>query len=335
MRDRQLDFLRFLGLVLIVLAHIEPPSWLFQLRNFDVPLMVLVSGASFALSFRQESYKAYLWKRVKRLLFPVWLFLAVYFVGQGVAASLGWAAAPMPKKVMETFFLSGGLTFIWVVRVFLLVALAAPWIVRKMGSEACSDKAFFVRWGAVYLGYELLLAVLGPQDRGIGKVFENTVLYLVPYGLLFALGLRWKTFSRRQIDGIISLAIGVFGGLAFYHFQRTNGFVPTQEFKYPPSAYYLSYAIAVSGVVWRLSSIGPRLVENKLVAFMAQNSLWIYLWHIPFLEIGGLPIFLRYPMILGGATAMVWLQQKGLEKLVLPRFSSEKARKNLSALLSG
>ncbi len=47
MRDTRIDFLRFVGLIMIIFAHVNPPAVLFQLRNFDVPLMVLISGVSF------------------------------------------------------------------------------------------------------------------------------------------------------------------------------------------------------------------------------------------------------------------------------------------------
>lgn len=51
MRDEKVDSPRFVGLAMVVLAHVGPPEWLFQLRNFDVLLMVLLSGISFILKF--------------------------------------------------------------------------------------------------------------------------------------------------------------------------------------------------------------------------------------------------------------------------------------------
>ena len=78
MRDRRVDILRFIGLAMIILAHVSPPPFLFQLRNFDVPLMVLLSAISYGLSYKPtETYPMYFWKRIKRLVFPVWLFLTL------------------------------------------------------------------------------------------------------------------------------------------------------------------------------------------------------------------------------------------------------------------
>lgn len=47
-RDLYIDFLRFIGISLIILAHVEAPSGITQFRSFDVPLMVFVSGLSFS-----------------------------------------------------------------------------------------------------------------------------------------------------------------------------------------------------------------------------------------------------------------------------------------------
>ncbi|MBX2834034.1 MAG: acyltransferase family protein [Micavibrio sp.] len=81
-RDQTLDFMRLIGLTLIIFAHVKAPYVLIQLRSFDVPLMVMVSALSFSISFsgKSISYGAYVWSRIKRLVFPVWIFLSLYFL---------------------------------------------------------------------------------------------------------------------------------------------------------------------------------------------------------------------------------------------------------------
>jgi len=79
-RDHTIDYLRAIGLYAIILAHIASPWALHQLRNFDVPLMVFISGISFSLSKTSSGpYLKYAWSRIKRLLFPVWIFLTLFF----------------------------------------------------------------------------------------------------------------------------------------------------------------------------------------------------------------------------------------------------------------
>ncbi len=43
-RDSYIDFLRAFGLLLLVVAYTCAPQWLFNLRAFDVPLMVFISA---------------------------------------------------------------------------------------------------------------------------------------------------------------------------------------------------------------------------------------------------------------------------------------------------
>ena len=80
MRDKKIDLLRFIGLMMIILAHTVPPKFLAQVRNFDVPLMVFVSAVTFSKFQKKETYFSYLYKRLKRLVLPVWVFLTFYFI---------------------------------------------------------------------------------------------------------------------------------------------------------------------------------------------------------------------------------------------------------------
>src|SRR5690606_10664450 len=60
-----------------------------------------------------------------------------------------------------------------------------------------------------------------------------------------------------------------------------NGFEPTQEFKYPPSLYYLSYGAFISFLLYYL--LGFRLVNKMLdikpVIWLSKRSLELYFNH--------------------------------------------------------
>ncbi len=63
-RDVTIDILRVCGLLLIMLAHVNPPNLIFQIRTFDVPMMVFVSGVSYFLSKKADvSYFSYAFSR--------------------------------------------------------------------------------------------------------------------------------------------------------------------------------------------------------------------------------------------------------------------------------
>jgi len=57
-RDTSLDLMRFLGVLVLMLAHAEPPGWLFQLRNFGTPLLIVASAATYAVIYRDKTLHA-------------------------------------------------------------------------------------------------------------------------------------------------------------------------------------------------------------------------------------------------------------------------------------
>lgn len=77
-RDEYVDFLRSLGLLLLIIAHTRAPQWLTNIRTFDVPLMVFISALCYK-SLRGD-YLAYCLKRFKRIYIPVFIFLNLFFI---------------------------------------------------------------------------------------------------------------------------------------------------------------------------------------------------------------------------------------------------------------
>lgn len=59
-RDLSLDLLHAAGLICIILAHVNPPELLFQLRTFDIVMMVAVSTISYTEYFKPKPYGEYM-----------------------------------------------------------------------------------------------------------------------------------------------------------------------------------------------------------------------------------------------------------------------------------
>ena len=138
-RDLSIDALRFIGLALIILVHVNPPIWIAQFRAFDVPLMIFVSGLAIAEK-QTTSYMKYLWNRSKRLLLPVWLFLLIYLSAFYCLQPL---FLPEPylngEMVLRSFLLlDKSIGYVWIIRVFLLIMLLPPPFVQKFALN-CPD----------------------------------------------------------------------------------------------------------------------------------------------------------------------------------------------------
>lgn len=78
-RDTTIAVMRAIGLMLIILAHVSPPNILFQLRTFDVPMMLFVSGMSYFIAAKKNvSLVPYVISRFKRLVLPAWIFITIF-----------------------------------------------------------------------------------------------------------------------------------------------------------------------------------------------------------------------------------------------------------------
>lgn len=298
-RDARIDLLRTVGLLLIVLAHVGAPAWLWQLRNFDVPLMVMVAGLAYAQS-PSVPYGAYVWKRVLRLAVPGWIFSVVYFTW---LYAVDWPVAFTWIELRDSLLLSSGYT--WMLGVLLMVALLAPlcqWLDQVVRGR---DPWLNVIGAGLILSELVRWCVVGTPLVGLG--------YVLPYAVLFMLGLSLPSLPRLSVLGLIGISTFMVLGLGVREFVSTGQFVYTQAFKYPPGLYYLAYALVGSGLCWLAA---PRITAwlhaqgwEPAVKWISVHSLAIFLWHQPLADALHLPWYANYPVILLGAVGLTWIQE--------------------------
>lgn len=281
-RDKRFDVLKAIGLLCIILAHVHPPEVIRQLRNFDVPLMVVISGALFGLSYsgKNISYLEYAKKRIKRLAVPTWTFLIIFYVVAYIVCMLvNYPFRFSVDTILSSFALIWGFGYVWIIRVFLLMALIAPFVFA-MNKRLEYNHEYFGSILAIYALYEIFAyhyTFFGvPLLDGF---IEYVIMYAVPYGCMFALGLRLPQLANRTIDLIAALFFVIFTMLAVINCDIY--FVPIQTAKYPPMLYYLSYSVLVSMLLYRfVNTKYANVLKNDWLVFISSSSLWIYLWHV-------------------------------------------------------
>ncbi|QZA78244.1 acyltransferase [Deefgea tanakiae] len=338
MRDDRIDILRFIGLAMIIFAHVGSTGVLFELRNFDVPLMVLVSGMAFGLSFKEnESYWAYIWKRIKRLVFPVWIFLTIYFFALFVIYPT--SDDLNIRTVLSSYALLNGIGYVWIIRVFLLVAIAAPFLFIFHNKVQADGRYFLALMSFLFL-YEILRYLSFPYvQEGFGKIVSYIILYVVPYSIIFSVGLRMLKMNKSQLLKLAFASFSVFIAFGFFLFFQTGRVFSIQELKYPPSIYFFSYSLFVSTLLWayseKISSIVGSLKISKITMFVANNSIWIYLWHIPLVKFVDANVLTKYLIVFAVATTITYVQVYTVTNLLLKYIESNRARKNIKILLTG
>lgn len=192
-RDLSIDLLRCTGMVLIVLAHsISSDTAVFHLRAFDVPLMIFVSGICFA-GKEIKSYWSFIWKRAKRLLIPTYLFLFAYFSLVFIAKIAGFDFGIRKEHVIGSFLLLEGIGFVWIIRVFLIIAILTPlllWISNRI--------KFMLAFCLVLLTFQTALVYYQVGFEYL--FFRDFVLYGLGYGIVFlaASGIKGNSSRERE-----------------------------------------------------------------------------------------------------------------------------------------
>ena len=321
-RNILIDFLKVIGLLLIILAHtIENPIVL-QIRNFDVPLLVILSGILSVKSFKKEkNILTYYKKRIFRLLIPTYIFIIIYF---GVLKILKIIAGDFQYKidinsVINSLLLIGGISYIWIIRVYLLTAFLTPVLI--IAKEKLNNRIYFMCIIIIYALYEILYRYVGD----VNYFFQYILYYIIPYSTILSIGITIGKKENQNIERFLCFgAFGIFVAVAILEIFRTGHFVYTNEFKYPPRIYYISYSIFASMAVMLISQKinfnAMRKKTKNIIIFISQHSLWIYFWHIIYISIFSwtklsINCILKYILVISMSIITVITQVKLISKI--------------------
>ena len=304
-RIASIDLLRFVGISLIILAHTDPPQWLFQIRCFDVPLLIFVSGLSYANREPDFSFR-FMWKRIKRLLVPTYLFLTVYF---SIILLLNHFSIIeyniTPQQIAFSYLLWDGIGYVWIIRVFLILGLLTPCliVINRLFNSIFSFLFFF-----------LAILVLLQTNFGIQYAFIREVLYYaLGYGAVFVLGLRIKDAPQKDIRISVAFVFILLALCATYFLRSGREFLSFNNFKFPPRPYFLLWGSLVSLLLYYCSVKWPIKKLSPPIGFVASHTMWIYLYHIPFVTIfEGVHIawYLKYIIVFVLATLITFIQDR-------------------------
>lgn len=285
-RDPSIDLMRFIGLTMIILAHIglsRSTSLLFQLRSFDVPLMVFTSGLAFSCR-STGPYLSFISKRTLRLVLPVYIFVTLYILLNPLLSGWGLVQEYSEKVIKGTYMLrlNPSIGYVWIIRVFLIVMLATP-LLTGIDKRIRNDWMCFGLVALMVAIQQGLVAWLRPMK--LGWFVEDWVLYVFGYSAVFLLGLRMRRASVKSASVLlVIMAVGMVV-YAFHMYGEHGTVMRLQATKYPPRLYFLLWGMLISGLLWVTSKWWTPLLDNRLFTFIGQNTIWIYLWHIPFVNI--------------------------------------------------
>nr|BBM62789.1 predicted acyltransferase [Escherichia albertii] len=285
-RSFRLDLMRLFGLLLIILAHIGPPNAWFQIRTFDVPMMVFVSGVAYSISSSSFfSWRTYYIKRVSRLLFPVWCFFVLFYGGVYIFNIKIFSLYLKWNMIFSTFLLNG-FGYLWIIRVFIIIAILAPFMVILFRT-----KTFYFDVSIVILS--IIVSTITSyyfihiSNKYVKYIVVDLILPALIYSSLFILGYKWHVYTRANKNTIGFIFLIFLMVAQAYMLFKQKGIIQPQDFKYPPTIIYVSFSIVM---IIFLDFILESCFDNtasskhKFVIFLSSNTIWVYLWHIPIVE---------------------------------------------------
>lgn len=308
-----IDVLKLFALLCLFLAHVSAPAWLEEIRGFDVPMLVFLSGYLSRESFRRSgSILNYLRKRVERLVVPTWIFLLVFYACMAAAGQF-----PDWGTVMRSFFFqrdSGIAGGVWIIWIYLICALVAPALMvlnRRLGEKA------LLFWVGLFVGYEIMSSV---QFLVENRIIYYTFFCIIPYGAVLLFGIVYEDLTRGQKIFVITALIAAHLAYCVVFAVKGEGYQHLNDYKYPARGYYITYALPVTMLLLEaMKRLDPRLPRLGVVEFASAHSLWVYLWQIMMLAVVNYVLgisehwVLCLVIITVGSFALTWVQNQVVE----------------------
>lgn len=260
-RTSWIDVLKGLGIILVVIGHVNTKGFLVQwIYTFHMPLFFALSGYILKKFGKRSSFKAFFLKRSKTILWPFVLFRILLFTY--------WV-------LIESHFRSFDIGPIWFLIVLYILELIAYPIFNHNSNRFLWIFSVDGLIAAVWLGLSFILPVCF-YTIWLLRIIDGLVWYILGYvwGIVeceikkITLTNSWKKFL---ISGflVISIMIGYFNpGVSMWS-----------------NSYGKSYVIyifgGIIGSLWLGFVCKWFIVKNSFLEYLGQNTITILAVHEP------------------------------------------------------
>lgn len=315
MRNFKIDFLRFIGLSLIILAHVHAPWLLTQFRSFDVPLMIFISGL--CLKHINGSIFIYIWNRIKRLYIPTFIFLSIYFLLIGCVWITGIRIPYTIEQVIGSFLLlqKPSIGYVWIIRIFILMACIAP-LLQKLYKKIGTSRFVFLIIALFIVDTIAVNYLPKIQNVILNLILVDYILYTIGYGIILMFSMVIRNLNSIHQKYIFNICVLILLSSILYLYYTANWIPISIKYKYPPQTYFIIYGLLCCGILHGININAKESIICEIIRYISIHSIWIYLWHIPFIDLIDYISsthsywFIEWLLSYSGAILIVFIQNK-------------------------
>lgn len=189
------------------------------------------------------------------------------------------------NMIFSTFLLNG-FGYLWIIRIFIIIAILAPFIVMFFRT-----KTFYFDVSVIILSiFATTIAdyyFIHMNNKYARYIVVDILLPALTYSSIFILGYKWHAYTRfdKNTVGFVFLIFIIVAQV--YMLFEQQGIIQPQNFKYPPTIIYISFSIVMIVILdFILKSCFDNTASSKYkcIIFLSSNTIWVYLWHIPIVE---------------------------------------------------
>jgi hypothetical protein len=248
-------------------------TWILQI----MPLFFVAGGAVNARSWRstRDPYSSWLWRRVARLMRPVWVYLAIMAPVSALVSLLAPEGYAGPLLGLATQLL-------WFIGVYVMVCALTPLMVRAdVISPALGPTALLA--GVVL--FDWLRLGVGVAPLGLLN-FVLVWALAAQLGILFDKGLlrSWRGASLAALAVALNLLLVTYGP-----YPRSMVGMRGEPFSNmaPPSLVLALHTLALAGLAGAARPALTRLAAGRRIwtgtTAINLTAMTLYLWHLPVL----------------------------------------------------
>ena len=276
-------WLRACAAMMVLLCHLcnAAPVRVIQMAaqffNIGVPIFFLLSGFLFGYNGVKKPYHRWLWKRTKRIYFPMWLFMAILLC---IHVGIGHHDR-MIDWILMFFGMQGsavriyGAVHLWFITPILICYLATPlivWVIERLEKRGSRNLTIYCIGGACAVP-----ALLGLLPQAFWIAIYGPV---IEFAFAFAAGRYYNRRTNERRKWIIGASAAI---VIVFTVRLIARSVCDGTILYDRLIAWYTHVIGAMGICILFSIFLNNAKPPKAVKAISNYSFEIYLYHHMFI----------------------------------------------------